>query len=62
MRVGHLAVMRAMKSKLARVAPGVLLAGGGFDGIGIPDCVRQVEQAGAALAGCPEVAHRTDEP
>jgi oxygen-dependent protoporphyrinogen oxidase len=49
MRVGHLAAMRAIRRKLERAARGVLLAGGGYDGVGIPDCVRQGQEAGAAL-------------
>ena len=34
---------------LARVAPGLLIAGGGYDGVGIPDCVRQGNEAGRAI-------------
>ena len=49
MRVGHLATMRAIHEGLARAAPGVRVAGGGYDGIGIPDCVRQGEEAGRAF-------------
>ena len=33
-----------------RIARGIRLAGGGYDGVGIPDCVRQGQEAGAALA------------
>ncbi len=50
MRVGHLAAMRALRERLAEVAPGVLVAGGGYDGVGIPDCIRQGQEAGRALA------------
>lgn len=49
MHVGHIAKMRRIRETLARVAPGVLVAGGGYDGVGIPDCVRQGSEAGAAL-------------
>jgi oxygen-dependent protoporphyrinogen oxidase len=49
MRVGHFATMRAIGERLARVAPGVQLAGGGYDGVGIPDCIRQGQDAGRAL-------------
>ena len=38
--VGHLARMRRVRAGLERL-PGVHVAGGGLDGIGIPDCVRQ---------------------
>jgi protoporphyrinogen/coproporphyrinogen III oxidase len=50
MRVGHMAAMRGVRERLARSVPGVLIAGGGFDGDGIPDCVRQGTEAGRALA------------
>jgi protoporphyrinogen/coproporphyrinogen III oxidase len=49
MRVGHLATMRAIHERLARVAPGVRVAGGGYDGVGIPDCIRQGQEAGWAM-------------
>jgi oxygen-dependent protoporphyrinogen oxidase len=49
MRVGHLAKMRAIHDRLAGVAPGVRVAGGGYDGVGIPDCVRQGQEAAKAL-------------
>jgi oxygen-dependent protoporphyrinogen oxidase len=49
MRVGHSATMRAIRERLARVASGVQLAGGGYDGVGIPDCIRQGQDAGRAL-------------
>jgi|HubBroStandDraft_1064217.scaffolds.fasta_scaffold09372_3 oxygen-dependent protoporphyrinogen oxidase len=49
MRVGHLAAMRALHDRLALLAPGLRLAGGGYDGIGIPDCIRQGQEAARAL-------------
>ncbi len=49
MKVGHMAMMRGVKETLARVAPGLLIAGGGYDGVGIPDCVRQGNEAGRAV-------------
>jgi len=51
MRVGHLALMRSIHERLASVAPGVRLAGGGYDGVGIPDCIRQGTDAGQAMLG-----------
>jgi oxygen-dependent protoporphyrinogen oxidase len=45
MRVGHAARMRAVREQLAQSAPGVLLAGGGYDGVGIPDCIEQGREA-----------------
>ena len=49
MKVGHLAMMRGVRETLARVAPGLRIAGGGYDGVGIPDCVRQGNEAGRAM-------------
>jgi oxygen-dependent protoporphyrinogen oxidase len=50
MRVGHLAAVRAIKTQLARVAPEVRIAGDGYEGAGIADCVRQGQEVGAAAA------------
>lgn len=49
MRVGHLAAMRTVRERLARVDPSLRVAGGGYDGVGIPDCIRQGQEAGRAL-------------
>ncbi|HEX3771050.1 MAG TPA: protoporphyrinogen oxidase [Polyangiaceae bacterium] len=49
MRVGHADHMRALRARLAEVAPRVAVAGGGYDGIGIPDCIRQGQDAARAL-------------
>lgn len=49
MRVGHLARMRSVQERLARTAPAIRVVGGGFDGVGIPDCIRQGQDAARAL-------------
>jgi oxygen-dependent protoporphyrinogen oxidase len=49
MRVGHAARMRATRELLARSAPGIWLAGGGYDGVGIPDCIHQGREAGRGM-------------
>jgi oxygen-dependent protoporphyrinogen oxidase len=46
MRVGHLVTMRTVRQTLARDAPDLRVAGGGYDGVGIPDCIRQGQEAG----------------
>jgi oxygen-dependent protoporphyrinogen oxidase len=51
MRVGHLVTMRAVREELASGAPGVWIAGDGYDGAGIPDCVRQGQEVGRAMVG-----------
>jgi oxygen-dependent protoporphyrinogen oxidase len=49
MRVGHLRAMAEIRERLGARAPRVSLAGGGYDGIGIPDCIRQGQERGRAL-------------
>jgi oxygen-dependent protoporphyrinogen oxidase len=51
MCVGHLSRMRDVRERLATRAPGLLMAGSGYDGFGIPDCIRQGEEAAKALVG-----------
>jgi protoporphyrinogen/coproporphyrinogen III oxidase len=47
--VGHLNRVEAIKDALSQT-PGILVAGAGYGGIGLPDCIRQgTEVAGAAL-------------
>lgn len=47
--VGHLARVEAITDALSQT-PGVLVAGSGYGGVGLPDCIRQgTEAAGAAL-------------
>jgi oxygen-dependent protoporphyrinogen oxidase len=53
MRVGHLAVMRRVRTRLDDAAPGFVVAGGGYDGVGIPDCIRQGQEAAEKLMGEP---------
>ena len=48
-RVGHLARVRGVKERLARW-PGIHVTGNGFEGSGIPDCVKFAEAVGAAIA------------
>jgi oxygen-dependent protoporphyrinogen oxidase len=49
MRVGHLAAMRSIRERMENIAPAVLLAGGGYGVTGIPDCIREGQQAAEAL-------------
>jgi oxygen-dependent protoporphyrinogen oxidase len=49
MRVGHAEDLRGVRERLASSAPGVAVAGGGYDGIGIPDCIRQGLDHGRAM-------------
>lgn len=46
--VGHQARVQGIR-KLAEKHPGLLFAGAAFDGVGIPDCVRQANEAAAAI-------------
>jgi len=46
--VGHVEAMRDFKRKLAEALPGVWTAGAAFDGIGLPDCIRQAKETAEA--------------
>jgi oxygen-dependent protoporphyrinogen oxidase len=43
--VGHIERMKSVKESLAKELPGVFLAGGSYEGVGIPDCIDQGEAA-----------------
>jgi oxygen-dependent protoporphyrinogen oxidase len=49
MRVGHLALVARVRARLAAACPGLQVAGGGYEGVGIPDCIRQGQQAAQGL-------------
>jgi oxygen-dependent protoporphyrinogen oxidase len=44
-RPGHLARVRAWRAAVADDAPGIVLAGAAYDGLGIPACIRQGRRA-----------------
>ncbi len=46
--VGHLDRIRDVKARLAS-SPGLYAIGSGYDGVGIPDCVRQAEEVARAI-------------
>lgn len=48
-RIGHLSRMAKVTALLAR-HPGLYLAGNGYDGVGIPECVRQARGKAQAIA------------
>ncbi|HEX7056251.1 MAG TPA: protoporphyrinogen oxidase [Bacilli bacterium] len=43
--VGHLARLAETRSAIREAAPGIVLAGSGYNGVGIPDCIRQGKEA-----------------
>jgi oxygen-dependent protoporphyrinogen oxidase len=47
--VGHLARMKALKAQLAQI-PGLHVAGGGYDGHAIPDCIAQADAVATEIA------------
>ncbi|GGJ05937.1 protoporphyrinogen oxidase [Alicyclobacillus cellulosilyticus] len=47
--VGHRRLVAEVEQDLARTAPGVFLAGGGYHGVGIPDCIAAGERAAQAI-------------
>jgi oxygen-dependent protoporphyrinogen oxidase len=48
-RPGHLGRVRVWRAAVAEHAPGVVLAGAAYDGLGLPACVRQGRQAALAV-------------
>lgn len=46
--VGHLERMARLSESL-KATPGLVLAGAGYRGLGVPDCVRQAEEAAASI-------------
>ena len=49
MRIGHARAVAELQACLAGTLAGVHIAGGGYEGIGIPDCIRQGTERGRAL-------------
>ncbi|MFD0586653.1 protoporphyrinogen oxidase [Paenibacillus sp. GCM10027627] len=47
--VGHLERMSALRARLQAEAPGIWVTGAAFDGVGLPDCVRQGKEAAQKL-------------
>jgi oxygen-dependent protoporphyrinogen oxidase len=54
--VGHLDQLKRVRSELKVRYPEVFLCGAGYEGVGIPDCVRQGKEAAERLVG--ELASR----
>lgn len=54
-QVGHLELVRAVEQDLDR-APGLVVAGAAYHGLGLPDCVRQGMEAAARLLANPPQA------
>lgn len=47
-RLGHLARMAKLKKELAKIS-GLYIAGNGYDGVGIPECVRQAREVALSI-------------
>lgn len=47
--VGHVDKMNAFRARLNEELPGVWVTGAAFDGVGLPDCIRQGKEATAEL-------------
>lgn len=52
-RPGHLARVRSWRAQVDGDAPGVILAGAAYDGLGIPACIRQGRRAAELAAAAP---------
>jgi oxygen-dependent protoporphyrinogen oxidase len=49
--VGHVDRMNGLRARLAEQAPGIWVTGAAFDGVGLPDCIRQGKEAAKAVLG-----------
>ncbi|MFS0722936.1 protoporphyrinogen oxidase [Paenibacillus sp. 1P07SE] len=47
--VGHISRIARLRERLAERLPGIWVTGMAFDGVGIPDCIRQGKEAAAAV-------------
>lgn len=47
--VGHVQNQKTLRERLSRELPGVWITGAAFDGVGLPDCIRQGKEAAAAI-------------
>lgn len=47
--VGHVGRTARFRTRLAAALPGVQVTGAAFDGVGLPDCIRQGKKAAAAV-------------
>jgi len=50
--VGHLAVLNEVRAELKNKMPKVFIAGAAYQGIGLPDCVRQGREAAEQMIQC----------
>jgi oxygen-dependent protoporphyrinogen oxidase len=47
--VGHLSNMKQLRERFEQELPGVWITGAAFDGVGLPDCIRQGKEAALAI-------------
>lgn len=47
--VGHVTNMKQLRDRFERELPGVWITGAAFDGVGLPDCIRQGKEAAQAI-------------
>ncbi|WP_127586172.1 protoporphyrinogen oxidase [Paenibacillus koleovorans] len=59
--VGHLQALRQFRERMSAELPGIWAVGGGFEGVGLPDCIRQGRDA-ARQAVDDLLARRAGEP
>lgn len=47
--VGHIDRMNSLRARLQKELPGIWVTGAAFDGVGLPDCIRQGKEAAAEM-------------
>lgn len=48
--VGHKQQIADLREQMAKELPGVYIAGAGYDGVGLPDCIRQAKEISTEMA------------
>ncbi len=48
-RVGHVETLKSVREDLTKQLPGIYLAGSSYEGVGIPDCVKQGKEAASEV-------------
>lgn len=55
--VGHVQAVRNLRTEMSEKLPGVFITGAAFDGVGLPDCIRQGKEATEIMLDYLETNH-----
>ncbi|MNS21800.1 Protoporphyrinogen oxidase [compost metagenome] len=51
--VGHLQQIASLREELNSKAPGLYVTGAAFEGVGLPDCIKQAKELAKIMTGEP---------